>query len=83
MDDTRQRLPLGAEHGQTNAWKGLTDLYRPLILRWFDRQSVPASDRFDPLSARCKRSWVSSSVGGLSAVRPGMVAALESGLNSR
>ena len=47
MDDTRQSLLLRAQNGQTSAWKDLTDLYRPLILGWLNRQGVPASDLED------------------------------------
>lgn len=47
MNDTRQSLLLRAQNGQTNAWKDLTDLYRPLILGWLNRQGVPASDLDD------------------------------------
>jgi RNA polymerase sigma-70 factor, ECF subfamily len=47
MNDTRQSLLLRAQNGQTNAWKDLTDLYRPLILGWLNRQGVPASDLED------------------------------------
>src|SRR5215831_17584825 len=44
MDQTRQSLLLRAQNGETNAWKDLTDLYRPLILGWLKRQGVPAGD---------------------------------------
>jgi RNA polymerase sigma-70 factor (ECF subfamily) len=47
MNDTRQSLLLRAQNGQTNAWKDLTDLYRPLILGWLNRQGVPAGDLED------------------------------------
>src|SRR5215468_11034790 len=47
MNETRQSLLLRAQNGETNAWKDLTDLYRPLILGWLNRQGVPASDRED------------------------------------
>src|SRR6516165_6347466 len=47
MDETRQSLLLRAQTGATAAWKDLTDLYRPLILGWLNRQGVPARDRED------------------------------------
>src|SRR5579871_6732896 len=47
MDETRQSLLIRAQTGEENAWKDLTDLYRPLILAWLNRQGVPASDLED------------------------------------
>ena len=47
MNETRQSLLLRAQAGEANAWKDLTDLYRPLILGWLSRQGVPAGDRED------------------------------------
>ena len=47
MNETRQSLLLRAQSGETDAWKDLTDLYRPLILRWLNRQGVPARDLED------------------------------------
>ena len=47
MNETRQSLLLRAQTGETDAWKGLTDLYRPLILGWLHRQGVPARDLED------------------------------------
>ena len=47
MDETRQSLLLRAQTGETNAWKDLTALYRPLILGWLNRQGVPARDLED------------------------------------
>ena len=47
MNETRQSLLLRAQAGETDAWKGLTDLYRPLILAWLNRQGVPAGDLED------------------------------------
>jgi RNA polymerase sigma-70 factor, ECF subfamily len=47
MDETRQSLLLRAQNGEANAWKDLTDLYRPLILGWLNRQGVPPSDLDD------------------------------------
>src|SRR5262249_55869434 len=34
-------------NGEEHAWKDLTDLYRPLILGWLNRQGVPARDLED------------------------------------
>jgi RNA polymerase sigma-70 factor (ECF subfamily) len=47
MDETRQSLLLRAQTGEENAWKDLTELYRPLILGWLNRQGVPAGDLED------------------------------------
>ena len=47
MNETRQSLLLRAQSGETDAWKDLTDLYRPLILGWLNRQGVPARDLDD------------------------------------
>jgi RNA polymerase sigma-70 factor (ECF subfamily) len=47
MNETRQSLLLRAQTGETNAWQDLTDLYRPLILAWLNRQGVPAGDLED------------------------------------
>lgn len=47
MNETRQSLLLRARTGEENAWKDLTDLYRPLILAWLNRQGVPARDLDD------------------------------------
>ena len=47
MNETRQSLLLRAQNGETNAWKDLTDLYRPLIVGWLNRQGVPAGDLED------------------------------------
>jgi RNA polymerase sigma-70 factor (ECF subfamily) len=44
MNETRQSLLLRAQTGEEGAWKDLTDLYRPLIIGWLDRQGVPAVD---------------------------------------
>ena len=44
MDLTRQSLLLRAQTGEEQAWKDLTDLYRPLIIGWLNRQGVPAGD---------------------------------------
>src|SRR5215475_5027837 len=44
MNETRQSLLLRAQTGESNAWKDLTDLYRPLILGWLHRQGVPVRD---------------------------------------
>lgn len=47
MDATRQSLLLRAQTGEKDAWRDLTDLYRPLILGWLNRQGVPAADLED------------------------------------
>jgi RNA polymerase sigma-70 factor (ECF subfamily) len=47
MNETRQSLLLRAQTGEANAWKDLTDLYRPLIIGWLNRQGVPARDLDD------------------------------------
>jgi RNA polymerase sigma-70 factor, ECF subfamily len=47
MNETRQSLLLRARTGEEEAWKDLTDLYRPLILGWLNRQGVPAVDLED------------------------------------
>src|SRR5262249_44719684 len=47
MNETRQSLLIRAQTGEMNAWKDLTDLYRPLILGWLNRQGVPARDQED------------------------------------
>jgi RNA polymerase sigma-70 factor (ECF subfamily) len=47
MNETRQSLLLRAQTGEENAWKDLTELYRPLILGWLNRQGVPARDLED------------------------------------
>jgi RNA polymerase sigma-70 factor (ECF subfamily) len=47
MNETRQSLLLRAQNGEANAWKDLTDLYRPLILGWLNRQGVPGGDLED------------------------------------
>ena len=44
MNETRQSLLLRAQTGEEEAWKDLTDLYRPLIIGWLNRQGVPAVD---------------------------------------
>src|SRR5215469_4074047 len=47
MNETRQSLLLRAQTGEQDAWKDLTDLYRPLIIGWLNRQGVPARDLED------------------------------------
>jgi RNA polymerase sigma-70 factor (ECF subfamily) len=41
MDATQQSLLLLAKAGNEGAWKNLCDLYRPLIVGWLRRQSIP------------------------------------------
>src|SRR5262245_65571080 len=47
MDETRQSLLFRAQNGEANAWKDLAELYRPLIIGWLNRQSVPPRDLED------------------------------------
>jgi RNA polymerase sigma-70 factor (ECF subfamily) len=47
MHETRQSLLLRAQTGEENAWRDLTELYRPLIIGWLNRQGVPAGDLED------------------------------------
>ena len=47
MNETRQSLLIRARSGEADAWKDLTDLYRPLIIGWLNRQGVPAVDLED------------------------------------
>src|SRR5262249_11016049 len=47
MNKTRQSLLFRAQSGEADAWKDLTDLYRPLIIGWLNRQGVPAVDLED------------------------------------
>jgi RNA polymerase sigma-70 factor, ECF subfamily len=47
MDETRQSLLLRARTGEEDAWRDLTDLYRPLIIGWLNRQGVPVVDLED------------------------------------
>jgi RNA polymerase sigma-70 factor (ECF subfamily) len=44
MDATRQSLLLRAQTGDQDAWKDLTDLYRPLIVGWLRYQAVPVNE---------------------------------------
>src|SRR5262245_43163697 len=47
MNETRQSLLLRAQTGEEEAWRDLTDLYRPLIIGWLNLQGVPAVDLED------------------------------------
>src|SRR4051812_6551704 len=47
MDQTRQSLLFRAQTVDEAAWKDLTDLYRPLIIGWLNRQGVPAVELED------------------------------------
>lgn len=47
MNETRHSLLLRAQTGESNAWRDLTDLYRPLILGWLRRQGVQERDLED------------------------------------
>jgi RNA polymerase sigma-70 factor (ECF subfamily) len=44
MNETRQSLLLRAQTGEEDAWKDLTNLYRPLIIGWLHRLGLPARD---------------------------------------
>jgi RNA polymerase sigma-70 factor (ECF subfamily) len=47
MEPTRQSLLARAREGEQGAWEDLCELYRPLIVGWLRRQSVPAADLDD------------------------------------
>ena len=47
MNLTRQSLLLRARDGDPDAWTDLSNLYRPLIMGWLRRQSVPVNDLED------------------------------------
>jgi RNA polymerase sigma-70 factor, ECF subfamily len=47
MNETRQSLLFRARTGEEEAWKDLTELYRPLIIGWLNRQGVPSVDLED------------------------------------
>jgi RNA polymerase sigma-70 factor (ECF subfamily) len=47
MYETRHSLLLRAQASQADAWRDLTDLYRPLIIAWLNRQGVPGVDLED------------------------------------
>jgi RNA polymerase sigma-70 factor (ECF subfamily) len=47
MNETRHSLLLRAQTGEEKAWTDLTELYRPLIIAWLNRQGVPAGDLED------------------------------------
>jgi RNA polymerase sigma-70 factor (ECF subfamily) len=47
MDATRQSLLLMAQAGDAGAWADLCELYRPLIVGWLRRQSIPEADTDD------------------------------------
>ena len=70
MNETRQSLLLRAQTGETNAWKDLTDLYRPLILGWLNRQGVAARD-LDDLSQEVLLSVVKHLPGFRHSGQPG------------
>lgn len=44
MDLTHQSLLLQAKSGDESAWKNLCELYRPLIVGWLRRQSIPPGE---------------------------------------
>jgi RNA polymerase sigma-70 factor (ECF subfamily) len=47
MGSTRQSLLIRARNGDEAAWNDLCVVYRPLIVGWLRRQSVPAADLDD------------------------------------
>jgi RNA polymerase sigma-70 factor, ECF subfamily len=47
MDQTQQSLLIRAAAGEEGAWQGLCAVYRPLIVNWLRRQSVPSADLDD------------------------------------
>jgi RNA polymerase sigma-70 factor (ECF subfamily) len=47
MDETRRSLLIRAQAGETDAWKDMLGLYRPLILSWLNRQGVPPGELED------------------------------------
>jgi RNA polymerase sigma-70 factor (ECF subfamily) len=47
MNETRHSLLIRAQTGEENAWKLLTELYRPLIIGLLNRQGVPPGDLED------------------------------------
>jgi RNA polymerase sigma-70 factor (ECF subfamily) len=47
MDSTRESLLIRARDGDRGAWEDLCELYRPLIVGWLRRQSVPEGDMDD------------------------------------
>src|SRR5580692_7150866 len=57
MNETRQSLLFRAQSGEEDAWKDLTDLYRPLIIGWLNRQGLPVAD-LDDLSQEILLSLV-------------------------
>src|SRR5262249_28584710 len=75
MDETRHSLLLRAQIGEEEAWKDLTDLYRPLIIGWLNRQGVPAIDledlSQDVLLSVVKNLPAFEHSGNRGAVRPG------------
>jgi RNA polymerase sigma-70 factor (ECF subfamily) len=44
MEATRSSLLIRAKAGDAGAWEDLCELYRPLIVGWLHRQSVPAGE---------------------------------------
>jgi hypothetical protein len=55
MNETRQSLLLRAQTGEKDAWKDLTDLYRPMLIGWLNRKGVPAVDLEGPGRGVCRR----------------------------
>ena len=44
MEATRSSLLIRAQAGEAGAWQDLCELYRPLIVGWLRRQSVPDTE---------------------------------------
>ena len=44
MEATRSSLLIRARAGDAGAWEDLCELYRPLIVGWLHRQSVPDAE---------------------------------------
>ena len=47
MEATRSSLLIRARAGDAGAWEDLCELYRPLIVGWLRRQSIPEADLDD------------------------------------
>ena len=61
MNETRQSLLLRAQTGEQDAWKELTDLYRPLFTGWLQRRGpdgpVPPADPRIGRGAESANRW--------------------------
>lgn len=47
MSETQKSILVRAQEGESAAWQRLTDLYRPMILKWLRQCSVSAHDAED------------------------------------